>query len=154
MFCGLSGIISFKKIKEQQPPFDLASLDHLVGEIGGLNHAACAGKDLSIESDYLGGSSKVANLLSRAQSLKTLEDFCDVYKTKKRQEALAAVHGRLTQIIEKESGTLNEKMGTLDSRLVPVIIDRLEILKDAAWCIKKEVLDNVIKIKELINQGH
>ena len=150
--CGLAGIISFKKIKAQQTKADLSGLEKLIEDIGKWDYATCKEKKVSISSNYLGGSKTPADLLSLSRSLKTIEEFYDVYKNKQLQKVLSDLHTRLGYIIDKETDVLENEMGTIDSRFVPIMIDRVEILKDAAWCIKKEVSDNISKIKDLINR--
>ena len=152
LHCGLSGIISFKKTKNQLPKADLNTLGDLIEEISKFKYTDCVEKNLSISSDYLGGTEKVDRLLSLSRSLKTIEGFNAVFKSKQLRKDLSDRHTRLSDLIEKESDVLENKMGTIDGQFVPIMIDRVEILKDAAWCIKNEVLDNIIKIKEIINK--
>ena len=148
--CGLAGIISFKKTEEAIEELDLSLLNTAALEIGSLTYERCVENNADIPDVYLGGDEKTATLLALARYLKTIEAFYAIYKSRKLQKTLLELHGVLTGIIDKETEMLNARMGMIDTAFVPVIIHRLETLKDAAWCIKREVLENVGRIEGLI----
>ena len=148
--CGLAGIVSFKP-KEIQTP-DWSAIDSAIGEIGKRGYDACCKDGRPIDSEYLMGDGKVNKLLASVRLLKNLDAFYTVFSRKPLQDQLAHFQERLAGIIRQETENLNRNMGVIDTRVVPVIIQRLETLKDAAWCIRTEILENVEKIKRMLGR--
>lgn len=153
LFCGLAGIIS---VKNRKPSSDGSRLDGLaaaVKAIGAHSYQGCLKKSLSIADHFLLGDEKVRDLLTGTRALKNQETFYTIVTDKKIQDTLGSLHKDLSRIIENESKTLTQNMGTMDAKLVPVMIQRLETLKDAAWCIQSEILDNAQRINLLLVDG-
>ncbi|MBA3027998.1 MAG: SIS domain-containing protein [Desulfobacteraceae bacterium] len=150
LFCGLAGIISVKKSKAPSEKNHPARIEALVQEIGEHSHEACLEKALPMGECYLMGDEKVDLLLATVRSLKNQETFYPIVTEKQVQEDLQRIHGGMTTMIEKESEMLNRNMGTMDANLVPIMIRRLETLKDAAWSVRTEILDNADRIKHLL----
>jgi glucosamine--fructose-6-phosphate aminotransferase (isomerizing) len=64
------------------------------------------------------------------------------------------MHKRLQGLIATDSRGLEDQLGHLASDHVETLTQRLESVKDAAWCLKKEILDNIEKIGALCNGRH
>jgi glucosamine--fructose-6-phosphate aminotransferase (isomerizing) len=55
----------------------------------------------------------------------------------------------LRRVIDREDQRLEEQMGRLPAGAVQIISERIERLKDAAWCLKTELIENIEKIAAL-----
>ncbi len=119
--CGLSGIVSFKPDKTDQPGEMPAK--HLVDgirntllavEAGG--YPACKKSAVSITEHYLGGDPTVLSLLRQAHSLKRIHAFYSIYAEPGLQQTLFDISERLFALIQSESGALGLDMGQPFSR--------------------------------------
>ena len=150
-FCGLAGIVAFKKKKENFKKFDPIFLNNLVQEIErqGFNFFS---KDLSaLYEHYLGGKNCVDLLFRTISGLKGKELFAEIFTDNEIQDQLSKVAGRLNDIVNTEEKLLNGKTGYLEAYQAEIMSDRIEKIKDIKWCISSEILNNIIKIKELSN---
>ncbi|MBI5590510.1 MAG: SIS domain-containing protein [Deltaproteobacteria bacterium] len=153
--CGLSGIVSFKPGKTDQTdlavdlPVDRLGNALLAVEAGG--YATCKKSALPITDHYLGGEAAVLSLLNQAQSLKKSHAFYSIYADPGLQQILSGISERFLALIQSESAALDLNMGRLSTDDMDVMIRRVEFVKDAFWCLKSEVLENLSRIQELIH---
>ncbi len=147
--CGLAGIVSFKKRGPPPKKADTALLEGLIEKIAGGGYTPCIENRIPIESDFLGGDTTIDTLLDAAESLKTVEVFYQIYTNKKLQDDIGLYSDRLDGIIDTESKLLAGDMGLLESDVVQTMARRIEKLKDASWCLKAEILNNIKKTTDL-----
>ncbi|MDM8556129.1 SIS domain-containing protein [Desulfococcaceae bacterium HSG7] len=158
--CGLAGIVAIhtKEIADVYP--DIDALDAMITRIeeNGCAEYRKTGDSLGNEgqmcSDYLGGADHIDALCETVVSLKSDLLFYKVFHHREYQAKLTQLADRITKIIETEESVLPQIMGRLNSETVTTISQRIEMLKDSAWRINWEILDNCTKINELIGYAN
>jgi len=150
--CGLAGIVAIhtKEITDAHP--DMDAIDAIVRRIeehGCDHYEEC---DLAC-SDYLGGADNIDALCETVISLKSDRLFYKIFNHHEYQAQLTQLADRITKIIETEESALQRIMGRLDSEIVKTIAQRIELLKDSAWRLNWEILDNCAKINKLIRNA-
>jgi glucosamine--fructose-6-phosphate aminotransferase (isomerizing) len=148
--CGLAGIIAIKKKKTAQEAIDTAALNDIVEKVESHCFKICKENGDNFDSCYLGGSELINSLSKSVQALKGNELFYNLFISEDIQEELAKITARLTRIIASEANLLSEQMGLLDSAEVDTLSQRIEDLRDIAWCLSEEIADNAVKVKDLI----
>ncbi|MBL0716377.1 MAG: SIS domain-containing protein [Desulfosarcina sp.] len=149
--CGLAGIVAFKR---RPPATDQPDLDKLKQQVAALvqkDMARCLEAEADWKRDYLLGASSVADLTTTVNALKRRESFYAIFSDPQCQARLRQQHERLQALIAADSLLLQEQLGRLAADDVETVTHRLEAVKDAAWRLKKEILDNIGKIEELCN---
>ncbi len=149
--CGLAGIISFKGKEKSGRPADIASLDSMVKKVEEFSFTSCLENDYSLSSYYLGGNDLIDSLFQSVRKLKDKDLFYNIFISKKIQDELSKSAIRLSKVIDTEAKLLSDNMGRLETRQVDTISHRIENLKDIAWCITSEVVDNINKVKNLLS---
>ncbi len=147
--CGLAGIVAVKQKKKASQTVDLAEMARAVETVARHRLADCLEAPGDPADGYLGGDAP-SRLLAAVRRLKYRENFCAVYADAEKQAAIQDIAGRLAEIIGEDSRLLAEKMGHLDTRIVDVLSRRLEELKDVAWSLTTEILQNVAQITDLL----
>ncbi len=150
--CGLTGIVTFKRKTKQSPPVDLAEMARTVETVVRHRLAACLAEPGIPADRYLGGNA-LTGLLALARGLRIRENFCALYADAERQASIKAIVQRLNAISAEDSRLLVAEMGHLDARSGEVMAQRLEELKDIAWCLSIEVMQNIAQINDLIGSG-
>ncbi len=148
--CGLAGIVAFK---HRPPASDHPPIEKLEARIARLAQnslAGCLERQAVLETAYLQGDDEVAALTADVSALKRQETFCALIgSAEDHQTRLGRLHGRLQALVEDDNRIFKDQLGRLDAGSVKAANRRLESVKDAAWCLKKELLDNIAKIDEL-----
>ena len=155
--CGLTGIVAIhtKEAAEAYP--DMDALGAMIGRIeehGCANMEKIFGDGDRACSDYLGGADHIDALCEAVVNLKGDRLFYKIFHHRKYQAKLTLLADRITKIIEAEEAVLPRITGRLDSEAVTKISQRIEMLKDSAWRINWEILDNCTKINELIGYAN
>ena len=148
--CGLTGIVAFKQKKTSDDRVDVAVLNQMLQKIEDHRVQICRQNDLCFESHYLGGKDHVKALLKEVRRLKLNEPFYHLFADTGRQDELSEFAGRLSGIIESESKFLSEHLGRLQTEDVDILVQRIDHLKDIAWCLTSEIAGNIEKIKHLL----
>ncbi|HUT44016.1 MAG TPA: SIS domain-containing protein, partial [Desulfobacterales bacterium] len=149
--CGLAGIVSFKGKDKADRSVDIANLDGMFEKIDRFSYTACQKNDYSFDSHYLGGNDLIDSFLKSVRTLKDKDLFYNLFINENMQDKLAKLAGRLSKIIDAEVKLLSDNMGHLETRDVDTITQRIENLKDIAWCINTEIIDNLKKVKDLLS---
>jgi len=149
--CGLAGIVSFKGKDKVDRSVDIAFLDGMFEKIDRFSYTACQKNDYSFDSHYLGGNDLIDSFLKSVRTLKDKDLFYNLFINENMQDKLAKLAGRLSKIIDAEVKLLSDNMGHLETRDVDTITQRIENLKDIAWCINTEIIDNLKKVKDLLS---
>ncbi len=150
--CGLAGILSVKKPKPTDQAAEdarLASLSRMVRQVadGGFNRWKEEKGDP--EQTYLGGREVLDRLQESVGLLKRDEPFHGIFREREVQEELGRLSARLSEIIRAEAKLLADHMGHLEARHVEAMTRGVDQLRDIAWCLEKEILENVGKIGAL-----
>ncbi len=147
--CGLAGIVAFK---HRPPSPDRPPIDKLEKRVEGLTQKSldnCLEQQTALEEAYLQSDAEVAALTENVNALKRQETFCQLLGAQEEQARLGRLHSRLQALVADDSRILGDQLGRLAAGSVEAATRRLESVKDAAWCLKKEVLDNIGKIDHL-----
>ncbi len=147
--CGLAGIVAFKSRAGGAKRPDLEALETQIENLmpHGLPH--CLEKAIDLDQAYLQGDAAVTALISAVNALKHQETFGILFREPQAQAMLARLQERLQSLVDADSRCLQDQLGHLAAGTVETVTRRLESAKDAAWCLKKEILDNIAKIDKL-----
>ncbi len=146
--CGLAGIVAYKRHAAAPPP-DLTQLAQQIATLAAHGMACCLEASVDLKQAYLQGDENVAELAHTVNALKRQETFGILFRDAQYQSELARQHTQLQTLIDNESRILQDRLGHLGADEVETLTHRLETVKDAAWCHKKEILDNIAKIETL-----
>ena len=149
LFCGLAGIVSFKK-KKTGGSIDTACLNDMVKKIEAHGYSDCTNSELSLVSDYLGGERRIASLMQAVRALKEQSRFYDIFKSKDLQNELSKLAHRLLHVVNREKKIFADRMGYLEPDVVNAMSRNIESLKDIEWCLTSELAENIKKIKDLL----
>ena len=149
LHCGLAGLISvyqneavsaIKDLKDLRAQFDSIRIHPL---------ESCTSDIAVMEKECLGGDEVLERLSQRTHQLKRRDHFVNLYSDPGLQDQLNALHDELSRLIQTESEALQEKMGHWKAKAVEIADRRIEVLKDVAWAIKTEILDNIRKVQDI-----
>ncbi len=147
--CGLVGIVCVKQDNKTGSGFQMPDFDQIEKTISQNTYVQCIKKDLPLARHYLGGDQAVEKLLASVRALKYINAFFAIYNDKDFQNRLQSLHAALQAAIDTESENLYQAMGHLLSDDAEIVSHRIEALKDAAWILNTDLIDNIIKIKSL-----
>ncbi len=146
--CGISALVAFKgrgESKELSPVSTLESTTRIVE----ANHLIDINDSEQMKKSFLGGDKTIKQLLKNSRLLREHEYFIELYSDETKQAELAALHGRLKQILDLCLDQFKRNRKTLLKETSHLISDRIELLKDTCWCIETEILQNIEKIRTL-----
>jgi glucosamine--fructose-6-phosphate aminotransferase (isomerizing) len=152
--CGLAGLISFDPKNAAVAPAALPCLEPLLQQIAGWPLGRCIQEKSALNTQYLGGPEPLETLYAAACELKTEQAFLPLFADQAMQDTLRATAGRLASLVDAESAALQQQLGYLAAADAEVVDQRIEKLKDTAWCLKVEVLENIQKIRGLAAGGN
>ena len=152
--CGLSGVVSFKpgRTATSDRPADLPrdGLMHALQAVESGAYSTCKKSALSIPDHYLGGGDVVLSLFKHTRSQKKIHSFYSIFTDPDQQQILSGISERLLSLIQSESAALGPDMGRLSADDIDIMVQRIETLKDAAWCLNSEILGNISQVRDLI----
>ncbi len=148
--CGVAGIVAYKPKKTPSPKLYLPTLQEAVDRICACGYNTCGQDTGRLTQDYLCGDKALEQLLVSAQSLKRSDLFAAVAADADARAFIEKLVAQLQAVITAESKSLTDCMGHLPTEAVDTISRRVECLKDVAWCLSAEVLENVSKIEQLL----
>jgi len=151
--CGVAGIVAYKPKKASSAKLHLPALQDAVDRICACGYNTCGEDTESLTREYLCGDKALEELLASAQSLKRSDLFAAVAADAEARTSIETLAGQLQAVIAAESQSLTACMGRLPAEAVDTISRRVECLKDVAWCLTVEVLENVTKTGELLGEG-
>jgi glucosamine--fructose-6-phosphate aminotransferase (isomerizing) len=147
--CGLAGIVSIRRGSGAAPPLpDLAALAQQAEAVAARNYKACL-NGAPLEDAYLGGPNTIAGLLQGANAYKRHGAFRQIMTSADHQRQLAAIRDKLQQLVTSEVSEIKQRAGQMTAASLETVTQRLEMLQDAAWCLDREILRNIDKIKAL-----
>ncbi|MBF0241402.1 MAG: SIS domain-containing protein [Desulfamplus sp.] len=132
--CGIAALISFKpkKVAIEQP---FAFLDK--GSVKEILPSLLK-DDLSLDQIY-----------NKVKQLKTDDLFFDLFSDIEKEVKLNLIGKELAEIIEKEAYDISSHIIDMETPDAEIRIIHLEKLKDIFWCITREILENITRIREL-----
>jgi glucosamine--fructose-6-phosphate aminotransferase (isomerizing) len=148
--CGIAALVSYKQKKSTGTLWKTTALEEVVSRIGSQGCDSCQKMDFSgIDDQYLGGEARVESLWQAVQRLKSEDNFFALYTDSNDQANLENLSSRLNAMIEAEAQMMADHIGRMPLQSVEIMTARFEKLKDIAWCINNEVLNNISQIKDL-----
>jgi glucosamine--fructose-6-phosphate aminotransferase (isomerizing) len=103
----------------------------------------------NIDDQYLGGESVIHSLWTAVQTLKGEDRFFSIFTSLDDQKSLENLTQRLSGVAHDEAQSLAKHMGHIPTEKVKRMSARIEKLKDIAWCLQSEIIDNLEKIRDL-----
>ena len=159
--CGLSGILSVRQGMEGDDtgPVDKARIRGLADTVTTIERrgfSSCAGDTAQArlaDVDYLGGLDTLSRFHEDLRDLRRGIHLPAFLADPDRCDTLADLSGRLRRVIEIEARELADRMGGLAPEDVETMAEAIDRLRDAAWCIDHEILENLDKIRHLMGDG-
>ncbi len=149
LFCGLSGIIYTTNKKPIKGSIDMDLLFDMAVKLEENDFTKCLNNQLNLDTGYLGGDQHIKKLFQAVCSIKNNGIFYTLYTNKEIRDRLTDLAKKLDTVITGETKLLTEHTGRLDIDTADILFQRIENLKDIAWCLTKELVDNVKKIKDM-----
>ena len=146
--CGISALVALKGRSNTPEPEAVEQLEELARTIEN-NYSIDVNAPDEIENSFLGGGDTVKQLLEHTRLLREHRCFIELYSDESMQSRLVRVHERLKRIADTCQERFRENRKTILKKDGRLISERLELLKDTCWCIEKEILDNIEKIRAL-----
>lgn len=149
--CGLASIIVYKKeVNPETPDLGLLATLHESVNKAGLEN----GKSIDSICDwYLGGEAVLNDLKKTVSGFKSDAVFSRIFRSGEICGKISSIAASFEEIIAAESRILGRIMGGLETDKVELASSRIELIKDIAWTLKIELLENIDKIKKLITLG-
>ncbi|BCS96599.1 hypothetical protein DSLASN_22310 [Desulfoluna limicola] len=146
LHCGLAGLVSFERKTSDAPmPALMDALNAMSGR--GLLSLMEGQGDLA--GDYLGGPQQVASLLNDANRLKGDRFFSSLILKRDNLDLLTQAAAAARELLVREEEAFSQKAGFLSPSDTDAVAISLERLKDIAWSLSQETLENVKKVQDL-----
>ena len=150
LHCGLAGLIS---VSRQDPPGSLDNLDErtdLVKAIEALPLDTLMDQAALADPGRALGCETIEKLFDKTRELQRQDNFVALFKNPGHQDKLQRLHRQLEALVLRDARSLERQMGQLPTAIAEAADQRIVRLKDAAWCLKTEILDNIEKTRALI----
>tara|TARA_B100002003_G_scaffold66316_1_gene61623 strand:- start:18 stop:3782 length:3765 start_codon:yes stop_codon:yes gene_type:complete len=147
--CGLTGIVAYKRGQEKMDRLDLSLFEDTVRQIKENPYPSHVENESFLDKNFFQESQLVSGALKAARELKTESHFYEILIKPMFQDKLLKIGEHISNIIHIQEKWLSENMGDLIPDAVDAIAERITHLKDIAWCISSEILNNIPKVKEL-----
>ncbi len=161
--CGLSSILPIKQRAEREgqeaggvDTAYLNALDETARKMESQSGRRCCDPEIApaqaCSESYLGGQKTLDSLWDRVRNLKRDRQLYHIHAQPPALEGLQAFSGRVAQIVASESRWLTDHVGRLAAEDVETMTAHIDQLRDMAWSIDKEVLENLHKIDALLGR--
>lgn len=149
--CGLAGLVSYRK---KNPDIDNVDYKKIVEFLTTIEKNLFSSCKKDNYDHYLGGDNHIRRFKDAARELNNDAQFFNIFSDNELPGQLSKLASKLIKIINSEADTLKSKSGVLTPENLDIISHRIDSLLDTHWCIEKEVLNNINKVKNLINTGN
>jgi len=113
----------------------------------------CLENRADLAESYLGGQNADA-ILPCVQKLNSESCFVEIFKNSGNiQDRLCRTGARLTELVRAEDEALKLNAATLGAGQTLLAAARLEAVKDAAWCLEKDILGGIERVAGLMEAG-
>ncbi|MCK5696091.1 MAG: SIS domain-containing protein, partial [Desulfobacula sp.] len=143
--CGISAFVAFKAGSDP----DHLNFDLIQEMVLSLKIKSLSSDVLSIRDNFPGSDDLLNALFEECQGFKQESVFCDLFFNEEKREMLSSISETIEQLIKDQTAIFKKEVANLSSLDVEMISLRLEKLQDICWCLKKEILDNIIAISDL-----
>lgn len=140
--CGLAGILTLHRPAVAPAGEDLTAL---FGKARQRNLAALLGGAIPL-ADFLGGEASLAAMERELLRLKTEEAFGRIFFEPDRAERLTRLGEGMRAFLAAEESLLERETVALSTADLEVVNRGLVTLRDLAWGLERDILDNVRKI--------
>ena len=148
--CGISALVAYKGNNNDYKAELIDEIEALVKTIQKNLLTTDSKKTKSIKKNLLGGDKALDGLLKNVHILRQDQPFLKVYSNDLLQNRIKKTTKTLSKIILTQKKDFKHAMASLSHEDVKIISDRLEKLQDSFWCLEKEVINNIEKIRKLI----
>ena len=155
--CGIVGMVTFKMQKEAVGSIGIDELNSRIGILEQYCYRDCRQAGLEIDNQhYLSGKSTIDTLFQSVRFFNRSRPFHTILCDDRTREKLREAADRIAAVIDSEAAILTDPnhMGRLSTGEVDTMIERIDQLRDVAWCLGKEVLPNVEKVRHLLAGGN
>lgn len=147
--CGLSSLVSYKGAAMPTEETDLRSMEQGIDILRESSLTACIAKGFDLGESYLGGDERLSLFIELAHTLRRQGPFYELYSTPSREKALMTILEALKSLLVQEKSELKQRMADLAATEVDTVAPRIDKLQDIIWCLEKEVLENLERIRDL-----
>lgn len=149
--CGLAGIVAFKRTDEPRLPVFTELSDRIdrVLASGWKSAADMTGENL--RNRYLGGESLLESIYESVCMLKGDAAFFRIFTSAPQTRWLGETAARINEAVVSESRMLKSRLGAFSSRETDLVSNRIDRLKDIAWCLEREISQNIDRVAELMS---
>jgi glutamine---fructose-6-phosphate transaminase (isomerizing) len=149
--CGIAGIVAFKRpAAPEAAEAPVAALAALAARVGAHGFESCRAQAQGLSEAYLGGETCIRDLTRLCRELRRPGAFVRLFGDPLLQVELERLVAALAECQRTEAGCFEEHVGRLDTAEAETISRRIELLKDAAWCLRTEVLGNIARVADLM----
>lgn len=148
-YCGLAGIVSFKRKGRTPSTIDVDAMQAMTATIERQGMETAASGAGNFKTHYLGGESLVSDFAAMVQALKEDVQFSEIYFDDSLQSKLNNIALQLTSVIDSESRQMDVLSGQVAADRFSFMSRQMEILKDITWCLRSELLNNIKKVRAL-----
>ncbi|MFW6297709.1 MAG: SIS domain-containing protein [Desulfosalsimonas sp.] len=150
--CGLTGMVAFRRAAIRPNPMeaDPESITSLVKQIASSGLPEPDTDPSAISGNCLGGPDTAGKLFDEIRALKENERFYSLMCNESAVKNLSLALDSLAKVVDRESAKFRYWMGRLDAEQFEAVSTRLEAMKDAAWSLRTEILDNADKVGDLL----
>ena len=144
--CGLAGILVLRR--KSEPAAAEGGLVALFNRAAEKNLAALLGGEIGSAS-YLGGNESQEAMERELLRLKGEEAFRRIFFDPEEARRLTLLSGKMDAFLLAEEALLEEKAGRFSTADLEIVNRGLVLLRDLAWGLERDILDNVRKILHL-----
>jgi glucosamine--fructose-6-phosphate aminotransferase (isomerizing) len=152
LHCGLAGIVALKRA-DGSDRVDVDALQALLDGIQACVAPRGLGEELALARGCREAAPGVSQLLGALGFLRRTAPFYRIFRAPELQARLGALGQRMEALLEQESAYLSAHIGRLDAAEVNDIVAHIDALRDAAWCLEKEILANSAKVRDLLTHS-
>ncbi len=146
--CGIAGILAVKKGTAPSDVEAGSKLARCFDEIRRTPLSRIIGGKSRPEG-YLAGDGPLREMELELQRLKQEAHFQALFFNPDRAAELRALVSGMTAFLTEEEGQLESEAGRFNTAQMEILTSRLILLKDIAWTLERDLLDNIGKILHL-----
>lgn len=143
--CGISALVTFKGKTESS----LSVFEIIQEKAFSLGKNILSETSPSFQEDFLHGDDFLTGLFEDCQTLKQEEIFSAAFFDPEKQKLLYSVKSHLEDLFLDQKKQLHKRISDFTPSEAETLFHRLEKLSDIAWCIGKEILENITAIENL-----
>ncbi|MFP4474213.1 MAG: SIS domain-containing protein [Desulfatibacillaceae bacterium] len=150
--CGLAGFLAYKDGKGDAPDVTPAGIARSLGvlETTGSRQCRAAGRDF--RQTYLGGEGYLRDLWRKCRALKRNDTFAVLMTDRAMQRDVRSLAVRMRDIAREEQECFPVESADLSGEDSRDMMERLDLLRDAAWCVDREVVASLDQVAGLMTR--